>query len=80
MQHRYGTVELCLRRGAARDRKVDLAELPFLGSCERLARKIASDQATIPREIPIRDMALSSVRFGEAIDVVPNAAILLGLC
>jgi hypothetical protein len=25
-------------------------------------------------------MALSSVRFGQAIDVVPHAAILLGLC
>jgi hypothetical protein len=39
VQHRHGTVELRLRRGTARDRKVDLAELPFLGSCERLGEK-----------------------------------------
>ena len=43
------------------------------------ARKIASDQATIPREIPILDMALSSVHFGQTIGAVPHAAILLGL-
>src|SRR6266545_3968893 len=31
------------------------------------ARKIASDHTKIPREIPMRDMALSSVRFSQTI-------------
>jgi len=39
MKHRHGTVELRLRRGTARDRKVDLAELLFLGSCGRLGEE-----------------------------------------
>jgi hypothetical protein len=47
MQHRHGTVELPLRSGTTRDRKIDLAEIFFLGSCGRLGVRDTAMSGTI---------------------------------